>query len=113
MMLLAVAFVSFTASASYVAFAGAALFALGNGLAWPTFQARIADAAGPAAQCAVQGAAASASSLASIVGLVVGARLYGLFERALFAVAAILFLVLGLGARLFFGSTAHPAKSAR
>jgi len=109
MMLLAVAFVGFTTDESLVVFTGAALFALGNGLAWPTFQARIADAAGPAAQGAVQGAAASASSLASIVGLIVGALLYSVLERALFAAAALLFFALGLGARLFFASTAHSA----
>ena len=56
--------------AGQLAYVGAALFALGNGLSWPTFQARVAEVAGDA-QGTIQGAATSASSLASISGLVV------------------------------------------
>ena len=75
-----------------VTYAGAALFALGNGLSWPTFQARVAEVAGDA-QGAIQGAATSASSLASISGLVVGGVLYPALQSGLFYLAAGLFAV--------------------
>ncbi len=102
MTILAVSFGAFMARATVVIFAGALLFALGNGIAWPTFQARIADAAGTDAQGVVQGAAASASSLASIVGLIAGGILFTWLGRSLFAAAALLFVALGASAGLFF-----------
>ena len=73
-------------------YAGAALFAVGNGLSWPTFQARVAEVAGDS-QGAIQGAATSASSLASISGLVAGGVLYPVLQSGLFYVAAALFAV--------------------
>ena len=76
--------------AGHLTYAGAALFALGNGLSWPTFQARVAEVAGDA-QGIVQGAATSASSLASISGLVIGGVLYPVLQSGLFYVAAALF----------------------
>lgn len=56
---LALALASFQASSGTIAFLGAACFALGNGLAWPTFQARVAELAGDA-QGTLQGAVTSA-----------------------------------------------------
>lgn len=100
--LLALSFATFMADSAGILFAGALLFALGNGIAWPTFQARIADAAGADAQGVVQGAAAGASSLASIVGLVAGGILWTWLGRSLFAAAALLFLALGAAAVLLF-----------
>ena len=76
-----------------VTYVGAALFALGNGLSWPTFQARVAEVAGDA-QGAIQGAATSASSLASISGLIVGSILYPALQSGLFYLAAGLFAVM-------------------
>jgi MFS family permease len=76
-----------------VTYVGAALFALGNGLSWPTFQARVAEVAGDA-QGAIQGAATSASSLASISGLIVGGVLYPALQGGLFYLAAGLFAVM-------------------
>ena len=73
-----------------IIYVGAALFALGNGLSWPTFQARVAEVAGDA-QGAVQGAATSAGSLASIAGLIVGGALYPALQGGLFLGAAGLF----------------------
>ncbi len=78
--------------AGQLTYVGAALFALGNGLSWPTFQARVAEVAGDA-QGTIQGAATSASSLASISGLVVGGVLYPALQSGLFYVAAALFAV--------------------
>ena len=78
------------------------LFALGNGLSWPTFQARVAEIAGDD-QGTVQGAVTSASSLASIVGLVLGGLLYPSLGSSLFLVAAALFALTAALTQVLFG----------
>jgi len=102
MALLALAFVTFQLPAGWISYAGAGLFALGNGIAWPTFQARVAELGGDG-QGMVQGAVTGVSSLASIAGLVVGAFLYPVTGGVLFLVAAGLFVVLMLLSPLWFG----------
>lgn len=89
------------APGGFVTLAGAALFAIGNGLSWPTFQARVAEAGGDT-QGVVQGATTSASSLASIVGLVAGGLLYPPLQGALFLAAALLFVVVLVLTPLWF-----------
>ncbi len=84
-----------------VSYLGAALFAIGNGLSWPTFQSRIADVAGED-QGSVQGAVTSASSLAGIAGLVTGGILYPVLGGSLFFVAAGLFAVVLVLTPLWF-----------
>ena len=95
--------------AGHLTYVGAALFALGNGLSWPTFQARVAEVAGDA-QGTIQGAATSASSLASISGLVVGGVLYPVLQSGLFYVAAALFAVVLALTPVWF-PRAQPASS--
>jgi len=87
---LVVAFVSLRMPAGPLSVLAAACFAVGNGLSWPTFQARVAEVGGDD-QGAVQGAVTSASSLASVAGLVLGGFLYPVLGGALFVVAAGLF----------------------
>ena len=99
------AFVSFALAPWWAPFLGAMLFAMGNGLAWPTFQARLADAADPEDQGAVQGAATSAGSLASIIGLVVGGVLYPSLGVGLFIVGALLFVPVAAGTPIWFRKT--------
>ncbi|MDX1608852.1 MAG: MFS transporter [Halofilum sp. (in: g-proteobacteria)] len=101
---LALALLSLQGSSGALAFAGAACFALGNGLAWPTFQARVAELAGEA-QGTVQGAVTSAGSLASIVGLVLGGLLYPALGGHLFLLAAGLFGLVLLLTPLWFPRT--------
>lgn len=109
---LVAASVAFFVPSTAGALVGAVCFAVGNGLAWPTFQTRIAEAAG-AAQGAVQGAATSASSLASIVGLLAGGALYPLVGADLYLIVAGVFALVALGTGWWFGSggepVAHPA----
>jgi DHA1 family tetracycline resistance protein-like MFS transporter len=90
MAFLALALISYQLPPGPVTYIGAACFALGNGLSWPTFQARVAELGGNE-QGVVQGAVTSASSLASIVGLVLGGVLYPTLGGNLFFVAAGLF----------------------
>lgn len=99
---LALAFVGFTQAEDWILYTSAALFALGNGLAWPTFQARLADAVPDEAQGSVQGAATSAGSAASIAGLLLGGLLYGSLEAWLFVVGAVLFALVGLATPVWF-----------
>jgi MFS family permease len=87
MAFLLLSFLTFQLPSGAVTYAGAACFALGNGLSWPTFQARVAEIAGDE-QGVVQGAVTSASSLASVAGLVVGGTLYPALGGDLFVLAA-------------------------
>lgn len=66
-----------------------ALFAIGNGIMWPSVSAFLAGLASSATQGAVQGIAGSVSSLASIVGLLVGGALFATIEVGVFAVAGV------------------------
>lgn len=98
---IALALASFQLPEGPFNFIGAALFAVGNGLSWPTFQSRIAELAGDD-QGSVQGAATSASSLAGIAGLVTGGLLYPVLGGNLFFVAAGLFVVVLVLTPLWF-----------
>jgi len=107
MAFLAIAQLSYTLPAGPMTFVGAACFAIGNGLSWPTFQARVAELAGDD-QGAVQGAVTSASSLASILGLVIGGIFYPALGSSLFFVAAGLFAVVLVGTPVWFRSNSRP-----
>lgn len=90
--LLVLSLLSLVFPAGPLTYLSAALFAFGNGLSWPTFQARVAEVAGDA-QGTIQGAATSASGFASIGGLIAGGILYTSMQGQLFYVAAALFAV--------------------
>lgn len=64
------------------------LFALGNGLMWPSLLAILSKAAGEKYQGSVQGFASSAGSLASIIGLIAGGILYSSTGTFTFLVCA-------------------------
>jgi MFS family permease len=98
---LILAFISFQMRSGTIAYVGAACFAFGNGLSWPTFQARVAEAGGEH-QGTVQGAVTSASSLASIVGLVIGGLIYPALGGTTFLVAAGIFIFVLLLTPLWF-----------
>jgi MFS transporter, DHA1 family, tetracycline resistance protein len=101
---LCLAFVAFAIPSTAAVFVGAVLFAVGNGLSWPTFQARLADVAGPVDQGAVQGAATSIGAAASIVGLIVGSILYPRLGVGIFLAGAVGFAGLALATRRWFGA---------
>lgn len=102
---LALSFVGFTLDHDWALYGSAALFAIGNGLAWPTFQARLADVVPDEAQGSVQGAATSAGSAASIAGLLLGGLLYGTLDAWLFVVGAFLFALVGVATPVWFRDT--------
>ncbi|MGV8107013.1 MAG: MFS transporter [Nitrososphaerota archaeon] len=77
------------------------LFAVGNGLMWPSFMSILSKRAGTVNQGAVQGIAGSFGGMASIIGLLAGGVLYNLIGGATFLVsAAIIFLVFVMCFRL-------------
>jgi MFS family permease len=77
------------------------LFAVGNGLMWPSFMSILSKRAGTVHQGAVQGIAGSFGGMASIIGLLAGGVLYNLIGGATFLVsAAIIFSVFIMSFRL-------------
>ena len=77
------------------------LFALGNGLMWPSFMSILSKRAGTVLQGAVQGVAGSVGGVASIIGLIGGGVLYNLIGGATFLIsAAVIFSVFVMSFRL-------------
>lgn len=65
------------------------LFAVGNGLMWPSFMSILSRRAGSKLQGAVQGIAGSFGGLASILGLTLGGFLYNSIGAITFLISAI------------------------
>ena len=65
-------FILFVSNHTFLIYVAAILFAVGNGLMWPSFLSILSKRAGYVYQGAVQGVASSFGSLASIVGLIIG-----------------------------------------
>jgi MFS transporter, DHA1 family, tetracycline resistance protein len=77
-----------------LAYAAAVLYAIGNGLMWPSFLSLLSDRAGEAHQGYIQGIGESAGSLASIAGLFFGGLLFTAMKQEIFIVpAALVFIV--------------------
>ncbi len=89
-LILATFFLTLTVGTSAATYVAAALFALGNGLMWPSVLARLAQLAGPADQGTVQGIAGSLGSAASIVGLIGGGLLYNWQGGTTFVLSAVI-----------------------
>ena len=82
-------------------YGAAVLFAVGNGLMWPSVMSILSKRAGTINQGAVQGVASSFSSLASIIGLTIGGLLYNLIGETTFLISAgVIFTVFILSFRL-------------
>jgi MFS transporter, DHA1 family, tetracycline resistance protein len=100
-MILGTNFILF-ASNNIVSVGGAViLFAVGNGLMWPSFMSILSRRAGSKLQGAVQGVAGSFGGLASIVGLTLGGFLYNSIGGATFLISAgVIFVVFVMSFRL-------------
>lgn len=86
-------FILFVPSNAILAYCAAVLFALGNGLMWPSVLSLLSKRAGVIHQGAVQGIAGSLGSLASIIGLIVGGFLYHFLGPATFLISAVVIFV--------------------
>ena len=94
-------FVLFVSNNIIAVFVAVILFALGNGLMWPSFMSILSKRAGTVLQGAVQGVAGSFGGLASIIGLIAGGLLYSQIGAATFLVSAgVIFSVFIMSFRL-------------
>ncbi len=89
-------FVLMQSSRIEVLYLGAVLFAIGNGIMWPSVVSMVSKVAADRFQGAVQGVAGSAGSLASIVGLILGGLAYSAIGVATFLVCAAIAYAAGL-----------------
>jgi DHA1 family tetracycline resistance protein-like MFS transporter len=77
------------------------LFAVGNGLMWPSFMSILSRRAGSKLQGAVQGVAGSFGGLASIIGLILGGFLYNSVGGVTFLISGgVIFVVFIMSFRL-------------
>lgn len=83
-------FVLFFSESMISVYTAVVLFAIGNGLMWPSFMSILSKCAGTALQGAVQGVAGSIGGVASIIGLIAGGVLYNLTGGATFLVSAVI-----------------------
>ncbi|MGI9012552.1 MAG: MFS transporter [Nitrososphaeraceae archaeon] len=82
-------------------YVAAILFAVGNGLMWPSLLSILSKRGGTVHQGAVQGVASSFASLASIIGLTIGGVLYNLIGGITFLISAgVIFAVFIMSFRL-------------
>ena len=94
-------FVLFASNNLVSVFGAVILFALGNGLMWPSFMSILSRRAGSKLQGAVQGFAGSFGALASIFGLVFGGFLYNSIGGSTFLISAgVIFSVFAMSFRL-------------
>ena len=82
-------FILFVSNNIIMVYGAVVLFAVGNGLMWPSFMSILSKRAGTVLQGAVQGVAGSFGGLASIIGLTLGGLLYDLVGGATFLVSAV------------------------
>ena len=94
-------FILFVSNENFLIYVAAILFAVGNGLMWPSFMSIFTKRAGYVYQGAIQGVASSFGSLASIIGLTIGGLLYNLIGGTTFLISAgIIFAVFIMSFRL-------------
>jgi MFS family permease len=79
-------------------YTGALLFAVGNGIMWPSFIALLSNTGDEHVQGMIQGFAGSAGSLASIIGLISGAFLYHIVGSGLFVITATFMFLIAFAA---------------
>jgi MFS transporter, DHA1 family, tetracycline resistance protein len=94
-------FILFVSPDIILIYGAAVLFAVGNGLMWPSVMSILSNRAGIVYQGTVQGVANSFGSLASIIGLLVGGLLYNVLGAITFLVSAgVIFSVFIMSFRL-------------
>jgi predicted MFS family arabinose efflux permease len=94
-------FILFLSNNVLLIYTAAILFAVGNGLMWPSLLSILAKNAGTIHQGAIQGFASSFASLASIIGLTIGGFLYNAIGATTFLISAgVIFTVFIMSFRL-------------
>lgn len=94
-------FILFVSNNDIFIYGAAVLFAVGNGLMWPSFLSILSKTAGNVYQGFIQGVASSFGSLASIIGLIIGGLLYNLIGGFTFLISTgIIFVVFIMSLKL-------------
>ena len=94
-------FILFVSNNNIFIYVAAVLFAVGNGLMWPSFMSILSKSAGNVYQGLIQGVSSSFGSLASIIGLIVGGFLYNIIGGSTFLISGgIIFVVFIMSFRL-------------
>lgn len=94
-------FILFVSNDDILIYVAAILFAVGNGLMWPSFMSILSKISGNIYQGFIQGVASSFGSLASIFGLTIGGFLYNLIGGFTFLISAgIIFAIFIMSFRL-------------
>jgi MFS transporter, DHA1 family, tetracycline resistance protein len=94
-------FILLVSSDVILVYVAAVLFAVGNGLMWPSMMSILSNRAGTVYQGTVQGVANSFGSLASIIGLMMGGLLYSMLGATTFLISAgVIFSVFVMSFRL-------------
>ena len=100
-LVLGINFIFFLSNNILLIYTAAVLFAIGNGLMWPSLLSILAKKAGTVHQGSVQGVASSFASLASIIGLTIGGVLYNAIGATTFLISAgVIFTVFIISFRL-------------
>lgn len=84
-------FVLLMTGETLVIYAGALLFAVGNGIMWPSLNGILSIHAGKDHVGGVMGFASSSGSFASIIGMIVGGTLFVYLGKYLFVISACIF----------------------
>ena len=107
--ILATNFIFLISNNTILAYGAAILFALGNGLMWPSFMSILSKRAGTVNQGVIQGVGSSMGSLASIIGLIMGGLLYNLIGPTTFLISAVvIFMVFVMSFKLL--KAKEPAR---
>jgi len=100
-MILGTNFILLLSTDIIIIYGAAILFAVGNGLMWPSVLSILSKRAGTVQQGAVQGVANSFESLASIIGLTMGGLLYNTLGATTFLISSgVIFTVFIMSFRL-------------
>lgn len=100
-LVLGINFIFFLSNNILLIYTAAILFAIGNGLMWPSLLSILAKKAGTVHQGTVQGVASSFASLASIIGLTIGGVLFNAIGATTFLISAgVIFTVFIISFRL-------------
>jgi MFS family permease len=107
--ILGVNFALFMFNSTVLVYVALILFALGNGLMWPSFMSLLSKRAGTVHQGVIQGVGSSMGSLASIIGLIMCGLLYNLICPTTFLISAVvIFMVFVMSFKLL--KAKEPAR---
>jgi MFS family permease len=101
-LILALSFLFYNSTNSWLMYGGALLLAIGNGIMWPSLLSLISKSISEKFQGTIQGYAGSLGSAASIIGLLSGGFLYTMIGSGIFVFSALVIFLIFLFSFLLF-----------